>query len=118
MTDLLSWKPPAARATDPSTSHDAAKDATMGASVGRLAAMRCLSIRPLTDFELAEATGIQQTSIGKRRGECAAHGLVEKALDGRGEEVRRPTPTGSGALVWQVTEAGRNWYAAQVNQNG
>lgn len=69
--DLLSWKPPAARATDPETSHTAAKNATLGASAGRLAVLRCLLTKgPLTDFELADVTHLQQTSIGKRRGEC------------------------------------------------
>lgn len=96
-----SFSPPVARSSDPETSHAAARDATMSASAGRLLALRTLSERgPRTDFELAEITGWQQTSIGKRRGECAAAGLVEKT------EQRRPSPSGSSAIVWKITAAG------------
>ena len=112
--DLLSWKPPVARDTDPETSHVAAKIATMSASAGRMAALRHLAERPMTDFELAEASGMQQTSIGKRRGDCVPHGLVEPMLDSAGKKVTRPSPTGSPAIVWQITQAGRAFYAAHA----
>jgi|GEM_PF-2428304 len=105
------WSRPVARHTDPATSHMAAERAALTASKSRMLVLRLLSERPMTDFELAAASGKAQTSIGVRRGECAKHGLVEKALDGRGEEVTRPSPSGSDALVWQVTPAGRAFYA-------
>lgn len=113
MTDqpsLLSWTPPRARNTDPSTSHAAAADASLRASAGRLAVLDALMSGPKTDFELATATGRQQTSAGKRRGECRDHGLVDVARDGRGEEVKRAAPSGSKALVWQITPAGIAFY--------
>ena len=50
---------------------------------------------PLTDFEIADFTGWQQTSIGKRRGECAKAGLV---ID---TGKRRASPSGSSAIVWE-----------------
>jgi DNA-binding transcriptional ArsR family regulator len=50
----------------------------------------------LTDFELADKTGYQQTSIGKRRTELRNMGLV--ADSGR----RRKTPSGASAIVWRA----------------
>ena len=77
-----SFPPPMARQTDPDTSHAAAADATINASAGRLAALRVLyGYGPMTDFGLARHTGLQQTSIGKRRGECVTAGLVEAATE-------------------------------------
>ena len=110
--DLLDlMQAPAARYSDPSTSHAAAQKAEMRATENRLAVLLNLAVRPMTDFELADATKKQQTSIGKRRCDCRDHGLVQIALDGRGEEVKRPAPSGSMALVWEITHAGRDYLA-------
>lgn len=102
------FEEPVARKTDPITSHEAAADATMRASHGRLLALRTLfNSGPLTDFELAARTGWQQTSIGKRRGECFHAGLVEADADPvSGDKRKRPAPSGSMALVWRITKAG------------
>ncbi len=110
LIDLMHTKP-AARHSDPSTSRMAADRSAMKASEGRLAVLLHLSVKPMTDFELAVETKRAQTSIGKRRGECRDHGLVQIALDGRGEEVKRPAPSGSPALVWEITQAGREYLA-------
>lgn len=107
MADLFDYKPPLARRTDPETSHMAAADAVVGSNRGRLLVLFHLRKASMTDFELADATGWQQTSIGKRRGECAAAGLVEALRDGKGEPVRRNSPSGSLAQVWTLTVAGR-----------
>jgi DNA-binding transcriptional ArsR family regulator len=90
---------PVARRTDPATSHVAAKRATVNAGTNRALALRLLREAPdgLTDFELAERAGLQQTSIGKRRGELRDQGLV--CDSGR----RRPAPSGSPAIVWEAT---------------
>lgn len=102
----MQFQEPLARGTDPQTSHDAAADAKLKASKGRLLVLNTLKERgPLTDFELAHYTGWQQTSIGKRRGECMAAGLVEP------EEVKRTTPSGSWARVWGLTQAGYRYLA-------
>lgn len=87
------------RPSDPETSHAAAKKANHGR--GQTLALRALAEHgPSTDFELAEHTGLQQTSIGKRRLDLQRLGHV------RATEDRRPSPTGSGAIVWALTDAG------------
>jgi hypothetical protein len=97
---------PRTRTPDWSTSTDAA--ASVSLSESRLLALRTLYVHPggLTDFELADLTGRQQTSIGKRRGELFAVGLVEVLRDGLGNPVKRPAPSGALALVWVITSAG------------
>lgn len=92
---------PTARTTDPWTSHEAARRAKPKAETNRalaLKALRAAGPAGLTDFQLAEVTGVQQTSIGKRRGELVKAGLVEKVPG-----VRRPSPSGSPAQVWRAT---------------
>lgn len=107
------FTPPLARATDPETSHAAAERAMPSASAGRLLALRTLVQHAdgLTDFELADLTGWQQTSIGKRRGELVAAGYVEAATytgpDGDPHYVKRLTPSGAQAIVWRATGGGR-----------
>jgi DNA-binding MarR family transcriptional regulator len=97
----INYDPPSARRTDPDTSHEAARRAGLGASEGRKDALHYLSRGPCTDFELAARSGYQQTSIGKRRGELVQLGLVVKTNE------RRPSPSGSPAIVWAITDAGR-----------
>lgn len=111
--DLFSMKP-AARRSDPETSYAAARDAGLKATAHRLWVLRLLSGRAMTDFELADATGLQQTSVGKRRGELAAHGYVSAALDKDENPIRRKTPSGSQATVWQITPKGCDYYRAHA----
>jgi hypothetical protein len=101
-----------ARRNDPETSHEAARDASKKAPNHRLIALQALSEHgPMTDYELAEKTGLQQNSIGKRRKDCQDIGLVDFfMLDG--EKERRKTPSGSSAYVWQITELGQNFLEA------
>lgn len=90
---------PAARNSDPETSHQAARRARAGAFTNRtiaLAALAHAGSNGLTDFELAEITGIPQTSIGVRRGELVKMGYVIKT------EERRPSPSGSPSIVWRA----------------
>jgi hypothetical protein len=54
----------------------------------------------LTDFELASLTKTSQTSIGKRRKELCEAGLIV------GTTERRPSPSGSPSIVWQITPMG------------
>lgn len=63
-------------------------------------ALIALHARPATDFELAAITGRKQTSIGKRRGELVAQGLCVDSGQ------RRPSDTGSPAVVWALTDLG------------
>ena len=90
---------PRARVSDPDTSHQAAKLATVNAGTNRalaLEALRAAGPDGLTDFALAEIVGIQQASIGVRRGELVRMGLVEAT------EMRRPSPSGANAIVWRA----------------
>lgn len=68
----------------------------------RLKALRAHGEHPegLTDFELADLTGIAQTSIGKRRHDLMGDGLIEKTTR------TRPAPSGAAAIVWRITAKG------------
>lgn len=101
-----------ARTSDIETSHLAAQDAAGKARSNRRRALEVLGYlgaEGATDFELADLTGLQQTSVGKRRGELRDMGLVAAryvhTAEGR-VAVRRRTPSGSLAQVWTVTLAG------------
>jgi hypothetical protein len=90
------------RRFDHMTSIRAARDVAMRVSRHRTIALRLHAANPagLTDFELAELSGIQQTSCGKRRLDLQRAGLIELT------ELTRPAPSGSQAKVWlaQPTE--------------
>lgn len=95
--DLSSLPAPVARRTDPSTSWMAARLAEPRAGTNRALALGLLRERgSQTDFELASASGLQQTSIGKRRGELVEAGLV------RATDLRRRSPSGAWAIVWEA----------------
>lgn len=96
--DLLG---PGARNSDPETSHRAAARDPDRKMRDRTAVLRAHYEHPdgLTDFELAEIVGRQQTSAGKRRGELRDMGLIEAT------ELRRPAPSGSPAIVWRILRA-------------
>lgn len=101
---------PRHRTGDQSTSIQASRAVVFRASADRLLVLRTLSDHAdgLTDFELAEMTGRQQTSLGKRRGECVAAGLVESVMVGD-VTLRRPAPSGAAAIVWRITQAGLDY---------
>jgi len=85
------------RNTDPDTSRAAAADKPVRLT-DRERALALHRAHPdgLTDFELADLMDRQQTSAGKRRGELAALGYIRDS--GR----RRPAPSGSKAIVWEI----------------
>ena len=89
---------PAARWTDPETSHEAAAAHPDVRATDRDLALTVLRAHPdgLTDFELGVLMGRQQTSAGKRRCDLMRLGLVEYA------GIKRPSPSGSPARVWRV----------------
>ncbi len=100
------------RSTDPDTSWEAAFAHLTVRSHDRREALRQLyyAYDGMTDFELGDCMGRQQTSAGKRRGELRDVGLVENS--GR----RRPAPSGSGAIVWVITSKGRIVHQTLVTQ--
>jgi hypothetical protein len=92
------------------TSQGAAVIAIFNLKGNREAAMAALAQAGesgLTDFELAAVTGVQQTSIGKRRKELVDLGLVASVLDpAAGKPATRPSPSGSPSMVWRATADG------------
>lgn len=90
---------PSVRVNDPDTCQEPS-DTRM--SKGRLAALTAHHAHPagLTDFELADLVGSQQTSAGKRRGELVEAGLIVATTD------RRPAPSGKPVIVWRITPLG------------
>lgn len=104
--DLPNWFPPhpTARASDPGTSHTAAARASVRAATDRALVLRIHQqwTSGLTDFELAEIAGRQATSLGVRRGDLRKGGLI------RDSGLKRPSPSGTPATVWIITEEGRS----------
>ena len=96
----------AVRSADPDTSWLAAFARLGGKASDRRQALRCHyeAAFGLTDFELGDAMGRQQTSAGKRRGELRDDGLIEDS------GMRRAAPSGSAAIVWRITNKGRDVY--------
>jgi hypothetical protein len=101
--DLFSWAERGARRSDPETSWQAAYRDLRRRAGDRIRALEVHFIFPygLTDFELGDRMGRQQTSAGKRRGELRDLGLI---ADG---QFCRPAPSGSPAIVWVITETGK-----------
>lgn len=86
------------RASDPDTSVNAAVTNRPKRSAHKQAvldALRAAGPNGLTDFQIAEATGIIATSAGKRRLDLLRDGLVRQLVG-----VTRPSPTSTPAKVW------------------
>lgn len=98
----LEWTPPAARNSDPPTSHQAAARHPALRRLDRRRVLMAHHLIPegMTDHELAANLGGLQTSLGKRRGELRDLGLIENS------GTTRPAPSGSPAIVWKITAAG------------
>ena len=93
---------PGARNSDPHTSHEAAARSPKLRARDRKMCLEAHYRHPagLTDFELGDVVGRQQTSAGKRRCELRDMGLIEDS------GMRRSAPSGSSAIVWRITNAG------------
>lgn len=73
---------PAARATDPDTSHEAAEVHTASGRRAQQQAMTVAAVRAFpgcTMQELSEKTGIDRYVLGRRISECETAGLVKRA---------------------------------------
>jgi len=104
---------PSARATDPITSHMAAKAQTPAkVRTEHRLVLELLAMEPMSDFQLAAMASqslgrtVKQTSVGVRRGELVRIGLVRDS--GR----KGTSDTGSACIVWELTQAGRKEVAA------
>lgn len=93
---------PGARRGDRSTSWQAARSQADRLRDRLLSVLDVHARHPegLTDFRLAELTGIKQTSIGKRRHDLMEPGLIVDS--GR----TAFSDTQSSSIVWQITELG------------
>lgn len=94
---------PTARSTDPSTAHQAAKRAAPRAHTDELLVLKIHAEHPdgLTDHEMAALAKRLYTSLGVRRKALVNKGLIVDS------GMKRPTPTGSDAIVWRITDAGQ-----------
>src|SRR4051812_39894110 len=99
--DLFSL--PAYRNSDPETSRQAAARCPAIRRADLLEVLRIHAEHPagLSDFQLADIMKRKQTSVGKRRGELRDMGLIVQTAE------RRPSDTGSPAICWRITEAGK-----------
>lgn len=101
------------RSTDIDTAQGAAVIALPNRADGKrkvLAALYRAGDDGLTDFESATATGLIQTSAGKRRKDLQDEvpSLVRRACAEDGSNLSRPSSTtGSPSAVWVLTAAGR-----------
>ena len=93
---------PSARQSDPATAHQAAERVAPRAHSDELLVLTIHAQHPegLTDHELATIAKRLYTSLGVRRKALVRKGLIVDS------GLKRPTPTGSDAIVWKVTEAG------------
>lgn len=92
---------PAARATDPSSSHDAADEITASGLRAQQQAQTLAAIRAFpgrTMQELAEATGYDRYMLGRRVSECETAGAVCRG------QKRKCTVTGRSAEPWWPVE--------------
>lgn len=66
---------------------------------------------PLTDYEIAQLTGLRQYTAAPRRGDLLRGGWVEDS----GE--RHPTDSGTPATAWRLSERGREaWNRMEVTR--
>jgi hypothetical protein len=89
-------EPPAARCTDPDTSHEAAAIPRSQQRAAVFEAFRELGTA--TDYEISVHLGINRCSAGKRRVELQRDGWIAAT------DERRPTDTGARAIVWRFVE--------------
>lgn len=91
---------PAARRSDPITSHVAAEQITASGARGQQQAQASAAVRAfpgLTSFELAMRTNIDRYTLARRLPECVTAGTVRKG------EARKCSITGRQALTWWPT---------------
>jgi predicted HTH transcriptional regulator len=86
-----------ARTTDPDTSHDAAIRATRFSKSHKGKIFKSLLWKgDMTAHEMEKYTGLNYVQIDRRMHELVKSKLV---ID---SGIRRPTPTGGRAIVWQI----------------
>lgn len=92
-----------ARATDPSTSHEAATSAHCAIARGHLrhaALVAYTLLGPATDEEVAIHLNVDRVKVTRRTSELRTAGLIERL------DFTRPTLSGCPSMVCRVTQAG------------
>ena len=87
-----------ARATDPATSHDAARSMVKGAAVNRAKIVKALKRGPRTADQLEQDIGWRATTAGRRLKELVTAGQVERL------NATDPTRSGRQAAKYRLTE--------------
>ncbi len=105
MAAVFVTEQPMARKADPETSQRAGAlhPVRRGTDRGRVLLAHAQYPTGMTDFELADVLGLQQTSAGKRRLE------LQRAIPPyvKATYIVRSAPSGSPATVYIITEAGK-----------
>jgi predicted ArsR family transcriptional regulator len=87
-----------ARTTDPDTSHDAAINAIIFAKSHQKRILACLRWHgDMTAHEMEQHTGLNYVQIDRRMHELVKAKLVQDS------GIRRATPSGGKAIVWELT---------------
>jgi predicted ArsR family transcriptional regulator len=90
-----------ARKTDAATSHAAADRVhEFARSHQELILTALRDFGPSTYHEAAARCGIEPHAAGKRFNELERAGLIRVVVDGMGDELTRPSPSGRKARVW------------------
>ena len=90
---------PAARRTDPATSHQAAAQHTRSGARGRQRAQTAAAVQEWpgqTSSELAKLSGIDRYTLARRLSECETGGEVSRGA------IKTCAVTGKKALTWWV----------------
>ncbi len=98
---LIRVETPAARNTDPETSHEAAEHVTASGTRAQQQAQTIAAIRAFpgrTMQELAELTGYCRFMLGRRVSECETAGAVRRM------PKRKCAVTGRSAEPWEPTD--------------
>lgn len=83
------------------TEKAAAREVKVRSGDQRHRVLQSLAKSPKADWELGRELGLEVQTISPRRGECVNMGHVEKTT------MRVETPQNSSAIVWRITEQGR-----------
>ena len=67
----------------------------------------CSSTPKLTEYEGPKA--LDRADVIKGNKDCQDAGFVDFLTDKDGVKVKRPSPSGSNALVWTLTQTGCNY---------
>lgn len=115
---------PAARTTDPATSHVAAQAAIIGFTRYVYQTLWLYSGYGETDEDAwkrsaeLEAGQWRQGTVAKRRHRAMEKGLIEEKVELTGTPVTRALDSGLQGIVWSLTDKGRELYVKWLADSG